>query len=256
MRKGLNMPIARAVLADVETTGFDEPDVIQLAFSKPFTWAQEITAEDYTVLNFQPGKPITNGAKAAHHIIEADLTDCPRWPGSYPLDADYLIGHNIDFDWKALGSQSGVRRICTLALARLLYEERTDSCALSALMYFLYEDKEARAMAKAAHGAQADLQMNWLLLKEIITDYNTRGPLEQSSRPLLSSFEDLWRLSEEARLPRRMSFGKLGPKDGNPGMLCVDVYRSDPSYYHWLMKDCDIVRDDPYLREALRRGTK
>src|SRR5437773_8093810 len=111
------MPLSRAMLVDTETTGLDEPHVIQLAHSKPFLWSEEITAGDYTVRMFKPGKPISTGAKAAHHIIEADLTDHPSWSGSYYLDAEYLIGHNIDFDWQALGEQPLVKRICTLALA-------------------------------------------------------------------------------------------------------------------------------------------
>jgi len=242
------MPNGRAVLLDSETTGFDEPHVIQLAHSKPFLWGEEITVEHYTVRMFKPGKPIENGAKATHHIIEADLAGCPPWSGSYYLDAEYLISHNIDYDWKALGEQPLVKRICTLALSRMLYDD-ADSHSLAALMYRLYEDSEARQMTRHAHEAASDVQMTWLLLKELITDAQKGGTV-------LASFEDLWRLSEEARIPKRMTFGKLGPKDGNPGMLCVEVYRADPHYHRWLMNDCDIVRDDPYLREALQRGVR
>src|SRR2546430_10991643 len=43
--------------------------------------------------------------------------------------------------------------------------------------------------------------MNWLLLKELISDAQKAGNT-------LASFGDLWRLSEDARIPRRLSFGK------------------------------------------------
>ena len=47
-----------------------------------------------------------------------DLIDCdPSYTVKLPPDAEYIIGHNVDFDWKALG-QPNVKRICTQALAR------------------------------------------------------------------------------------------------------------------------------------------
>jgi len=238
------MPLGRAILADVETTGLDEPDVIQLAYSKPFTWGEEITVHDYTVKMFKPRKLISPGAKAAHHIIEADLADCPPWSGSYYLDAEYLIGHGIDFDWKVLGEQPLVKRICTLALSRMLYDDETDSHSLSALMYCLYDDTEARAMAMHAHQAAQDVQMTWLLFKELISDAQVTWPL--------AGFEDLWRLSEQARIPRRLSFGKYGPKDGKRGLLYSEV---DSGYLEWMLKqDFDEYTVLAATRELKARG--
>src|SRR2546430_7251562 len=68
--------------------------------------------------------------------------------------------------------------------------------------------------------------MNWLLLKELISDAQKAGNT-------LASFGDLWRLSEDARIPRRLSFGKYGPKDGKPGMLYSEV---DIGYLEWMLK--------------------
>ena len=237
------MPNGRAVILDCETTGLDEPQVIQLAHSRPFLWGEEITSADYTVKRFCPTKPICTGAKAAHHIIEADLVESPEWSGSYRLDADYMIGHGIDFDWKALGEQPQVKRICTLALSRVLYDD-ADSHSLSALMYRLYEDHEARQMARHAHDAAADVQMNWLLLKELISDAQKAGNT-------LASFGDLWRLSEDARIPRRVTFGKFGPKDGKPGALYSEV---DAGYLEWMLKqDFGVYEALAAKRELERR---
>jgi exodeoxyribonuclease X len=227
--------MTKAVMVDCETTGLDEPEVIQLAFSRSFAWGEEPTAEDYSVLLFKPSKPITPGAKAAHHIIEADLETHSAWPGKFYFPVEYMIGHNVDFDWKALGSQPGVKRICTLALATALYED-TDSHSLTALMYYLFEAEDARKLARTAHSAHADVQMTWLLLKELMRD----------SGRTLSSLEDLWRLSEDARIPRRLSFGKHGPQDGRPGLLYSEV---PTDYLDWMVKQ----QMEPYVLEAARR---
>jgi len=215
------MQQARAVIVDTETTGLDEPQVIELGYSRAFTWGEELTSGAYAVQRFKPSKPIAPGAMAAHHIIEADLADCRPSPAQHAFDADYLIGHNVDFDWKVLGSQPGIRRICTLALARFLYED-ADSHSLGALMYYFYEPADARNLAKSAHSASHDCGLTFLLLKEILHDM-----------PEVSSFYDLWERSEEARIPRRLTFGKYGPKDGKPGMLYTDV---PTDYLDWMLK--------------------
>lgn len=233
------MQLARAVIVDTETTGLDDPEVIELAYTRPFTWAEELVASDYTKARFRPSKPITPGAMAAHNIIEADLVNEPPWPGSHAFDVEYLIGHNVDFDWKALGSQPNIKRICTLELARLLYED-ADSHSLRALMYYFYEAEDARNLAKNAHSADHDCGMTHLVLKEIILDYGRRGGT-------LTSLEDLWRLSEDARIPRRLTFGKHGPKDGQPGLRYDEAPRD---YLEWMLKQ-DM---DPYVLTAARRA--
>lgn len=235
------MQLARAVIVDTETTGLDEPQVIELAFSRPFTWAEELVSDDYGWERYKPSKPITPGAMAAHNIIEADLETYGPSPHSHFFDAEYLIGHNVDYDWKVLGSQPNIKRICTLELARLLYED-TDSHSLRALMYYFYEPVPARNLAKNAHSAAHDCGMTFLALREIMTDYVKGGGT-------LTSWEDLWRASEDARIPRRLTFGKHGPKDGKPGLL----YSEAPGdYLDWMLKQ-DF---DEYTLTAARRALR
>lgn len=69
---------------------------------------------------YNPGKPITFGALATHHIMDEELVDCtPVASFTLPGHMDYMIGHNVDFDWEVNGRPE-VKRICTLALARKL----------------------------------------------------------------------------------------------------------------------------------------
>ena len=240
-----------AIILDCETTGIDEPDVIQLAWlplvsswepgQKNLCLPGTGPGERGGVYAWRPRKPITFGAMAAHHIIPEDLKDEPEWPGRWELPpaTDYLVGPSVDYDWKAIGSPP-VRRICTLAIARKLWPE-VDSHSLSALVYYLMESREAaRNVLKGAHSAMTDAGLcHFLLTREL------------ERMPLITTWERLWAASERARIPDRMPLGKYGPKNGQPGMLIEELRRADPDYVSWCVRQ-DF---DPYLLKALRGET-
>ena len=99
-----------AIIFDIEATDKDNPVLVEAAWValdsiSPFTLGEEFHQR------YNPGKPISLGALATHHILDEELVDCP--PASsftLPTDATYLIGHNIDFDWNAIG-QPDIKRI-------------------------------------------------------------------------------------------------------------------------------------------------
>jgi exodeoxyribonuclease X len=161
---------------------------------------------------------------ATHHILDEELIDCP--PASsfqLPHELEYLIGHNIDFDWQAIG-QPEVKRICTLALARKAWPE-LDSHTQSALLYFL-ERSTARDKLRNAHSADADVQICATILQHLCKVLN------------ITSIEALWTASESARLPSHMPFGK------HKGLALAEV---PGDYVRWLLDQQNI---DPYLRQA------
>lgn len=240
-----------AVILDVETTGIDEPDVIQLAWAPllpVFSGAPETLmapSAGVSLNRYRPRKPISLGAMATHHILDEELEQETPWEGTWspPAATQYLVAHNIDFDWKAIGSPD-IKRICTLALARRLWPD-IDSHSLGALIYHLYPRREAREMLRGAHDAVIDADLCYRVLLA-----------ELSLMPLIVSWDRLWEASEKARIPTHMTFGKYGPYEawakanGGP-MKCADVRRLDPGYHDWLFTKCDQVREDPYLRKAL-----
>jgi hypothetical protein len=93
-----------AIIFDIEATDKDNPVLVEAAWValdciSPFTLGEEFHQR------YNPGKPISLGALATHHILDEELVDCP--PASsfkLPADAAYFIGHNIDFDWGATGA--------------------------------------------------------------------------------------------------------------------------------------------------------
>ena len=214
----------KTIIFDTEATGIKEPILIEAA------WVELESLDPLAVIRpfekrYNPGKPITLGALATHHIMDEELVDCP--PASsfaLPDDVDYIIGHNIDFDWEVIGKPE-VKRICTLALARKIWPD-LDSHNQSALLYHL-ERKSARLQLRNAHSALIDVGICAVILNHI------RYKLG------IKTIEDLYAESEKARTPTTMPFGK------HKGAPLADV----PSdYKQWLLGQGDI---DPYLRKAL-----
>lgn len=214
-----------AIIFDTEATGIVDPVIIEAAWVaverlQPFTLGERFHQR------YQPGKPISLGALATHHIMDEELRDCP--PASsfrLPTDLRYLIGHNIDFDWQAIG-QPEVRRICTLALARKAWPA-LDSHSQSALLYFL-ERTSARDRLREAHSAAADISICATIL----------GHLCETLQ--ITTMEALWQASENARLPTHMTFGK------HKGLPLNEVPKD---YVRWLLDQPNV---DPYVRQAFQ----
>ncbi|MFH7456797.1 3'-5' exonuclease, partial [Pseudomonas syringae pv. tagetis] len=82
-------------------------------------------------------KPIELGSLATSQILEEELADCPpHTEFSMPADTTYIIGHNVDYDWRVNG-QPDIKRICTQALSRKLWPA-ADSHSQSAMIYLHY----------------------------------------------------------------------------------------------------------------------
>ena len=214
-----------ALLFDTETTGLHAPQVIEAAWMRVDSLTP-LSHASVAQKQFRPSKLIEFGAMATHHITEEDLADCqPSNSFRLPDGVQYLIGHNIDYDWGVIGKPD-VRRIDTLALSRMLWPE-ADSHKQAALLYML-DRPFAREHAPAAHSAAADVFMLHRLLS-IILDY--------LGNP--ATFYELWRRSEAARVPRTM------PRGVHRGELIEDV---PVDYRRWMLSQPDL---DPYLRRAL-----
>lgn len=181
---------------------------------------------------YKPTMPCTFGATAVHHILPLELLDKPpssQAPHDLP-QATYWIGHNIDFDWKALGEPAGVKRICTLALSRSLWPE-CDSHTLSAMIYFTQGANEAtRNRLRNAHAATADCEFVLDLLGAI------------TAKTGVTDFAALWELSEGARIPKTWAFGKF---------VDQPIAAADRGYAAWCARQPDF---DPYYLVALRKA--
>ena len=214
----------KTIIFDTESTDLKKPVLIEAA------WVELESLEPYSVTNpfeqrYNPGKPISLGALATHHIMDEELVDCPPAASfTLPSDVDYVIGHNVDFDWEVIGKPD-IKRICTLALARKVWPD-LDSHNQSALLYHL-ERATAREQLRNAHSALTDVGICAAILKHLCQQLGVK------------TIEALYAESEIARIPTTMPFGK------HKGMLLADVPKD---YKKWLLTQQDI---DPFLRKAL-----
>lgn len=217
----------KAYIFDTESTGITEPRLIEAA------WVQVELEPLRDVARFSqrynPQKIIELGALATHHIMDEDLADCPPYTEfKLPADAGYIIGYNIDYDWSIIGKPE-IKRICVLALCRYLWPT-LDSHTQSAMIYYLNRVK-ARELLRESHSAAADVMNCMRILWRVLS---VLEPQEKES------WEALWKVSEMARIPVVISFGK------HKGM---EIKKLPADYKAWLLKQADL---DPYLQKALR----
>ncbi|MGR0303823.1 3'-5' exonuclease [Acinetobacter beijerinckii] len=181
---------------------------------------------------YQVGQPISFAAMAVHHILESDLADQPSYKEfKLPSETTYIIGHNVDYDIAAIArcgvDTSKLKPICTLALARHVWED-AEAHSISALIYLISKGSEkAREMLKGAHRADADIILTANILMHIIHQLN------------IENIEQLYIASEQARIPKSITFGK------HKGTSIQDL---PADYIQWLLRQDDL---DPYLRKAL-----
>jgi len=221
----------KALILDTETTGLKDPVPIEIAYEE-LRDPQTLAVTDTFCQRYNPGKPISAAAIATHHILDEELVGCPP-PGFFtlPPNTSYLIGHNIDFDWEAIGKPP-VKRICTLALAKRVWPD-ADGHSIAALMYSLSTDRrQTREELRRAHSASADVEFTRFILYRILL----RMPCQ--------TWDDLWLASEQARIPVKMPFGK------HKDMPIADLPRD---YVDWALKNLKDM--DPYLRMALEGNT-
>lgn len=215
-----------ALIIDTECTGIENPEVIEAAWIR-LSCPVHLRVEGTFSQRYKPTKRITLGALATHGIKDEVLADCePSSSFKLPEGVEYIIGHNVDFDWQAIGKPD-VKRICLLALCRLLWPE-ADSHGQSAMIWLLERDS-AKSRLDGAHSAVVDTTNCLCILSHILNRIDCHD------------WHRLHEASEDARIPRVMTFGK------HKGQKIEDVPKD---YKAWLLRQPDV---DPYLAKALQK---
>lgn len=232
----------RALICDTETTGRDPGEVIELAFMDyPPVPEPELRLADGDMFvrgivsyRFKPEKGSTFKAKSVHNIPDRVLensqpsADAIKWLlAAGPVD--YLIGHNVSYDWEQLGKPD-TRLICTYRLAKAIWAD-DEGHSLLAMVYRLFGDADGVAASKLAHGAAFDVYTCWRVLTVILTH------VEPEQRTL----EGLWRICEQLAIPGSIDFGK------HKGSTFAQI---DQGYMGWYLAQSDTR---PEVVAAMRR---
>ncbi|MCF4702757.1 3'-5' exonuclease, partial [Acinetobacter baumannii] len=152
----------KALILDTETNTLNGYP-IEIAYT-PFSFENgqiQIHKDHAFSRYFSCPEPIDLEAMAVHNIIEADIEGQPSCEAfRLPDGVEFIVGHNIDYDIKALnkcGPAIKAKTICTLALARDVWPE-LPSHKLAVLYYFIMSNREeARKHLRHAHSARADV---------------------------------------------------------------------------------------------------
>lgn len=175
---------------------------------------------------------ISFAAMAVHHILEADIADKPSYETFKAPNCEYLIGHNVDYDIKALqigDKEFKPKAICTLALAKMAWPT-AEAHNISALIYMLTKGSDrARQRLRDAHNAKADILLTATILKKLCEKLAIRD------------MTSLYQMSEIARIPKIITFGK------HKGTAIKDL---PTDYVQWLLRQDDL---DSYLEKALQK---
>ncbi|HEU4662508.1 MAG TPA: 3'-5' exonuclease [Dokdonella sp.] len=232
--------MSNAYLLDTETTDKREGEIIEACtilllnaddlFGDGDDIRLPLMLTGANLERFKPGKPITTGAMAVHHILPHELEGCrPSSEFAVPADCKYVIGHSVDFDWEAAG-RPDVKRIDTHAMAQWVYPD-AGGYSLSALIYLICgATVETRALLKDAHSAYHDCRLAAILLADILR-----------LRPEITTWSALWQFSEECRIPRTCPMKKY------EGVPLTDL---DDGFIDWCLRQ-DFI--DPYYRKGLER---
>lgn len=220
-----DMPVA---VVDTETTGIKPPIIpMEVAILRLAGQPHEADIKERFWSRYNPGRPVELGAISTHHISDEDVKNCPAFSTfAFPKEVKYVVGHNVDYDWEVLGKPD-VRRICTLALTRSLLPD-LDNHKLGTLVYYI-DGPSAKSRLQGAHGALVDAVNCFKVLQWVIVKLG------------VGTWDQLYAEAEEARIPKRMPFGK------HKGQPLEEVPRS---YCQWLLGQPDV---DPYLRKALEQ---
>ena len=223
----------QAIILDTETHTLNGQP-IEIAYAPVEITNHKISLDKSRLFDqlYSCDEPISFAAMAVHHILESELVGKPHYSTfQLPSETQYIIGHNIDYDIRALEKcgvdSTPIKAICTLALARVVWPD-AEAHNISALIYMITKGSErARDMIRKAHRADMDIILTANILMHIVHHLK------------INSIEELYAASEDARIPRTINFGK------HRGTAIADL---PADYVQWLMRQEDL---DPYLRKAL-----
>lgn len=257
----------KVIVLDTETTGIIQPEFIEVAYLGLDDTLEKLQEDEHffgrslnpidltfkTTFNerFFPSKAIEPGASKINGIYKKDLIGFRKSSEfEMPEGVEFLIGHNITFDKRALNFNpenilvsNSVKMICTKELAQLSITGQKNN-KLTTLIEYLYPEY-SEELLETAHTALQDCKLTYLVLLkclEKLPQIETWEQLANLCSQGKKSYEELDKVKSKSKdiEVTVMPFGKY------KGELLVNVPRS---YLDWMLKNMDNIQ--PNLKAAI-----
>lgn len=149
-----------ALIIDTETDQGANPRPVQVA-------TIDLTTGQQWMAYFNSGRPISPVTTQIHGITDDDVAGLDAFDLSNFNVPEYLIGHNVNFDWRVIGRPE-VKLICTVRLARLAFPEWSSykqSRCIEQLFNLQNRGGDITHFTQQAHDALGDVKMCYEIYK-------------------------------------------------------------------------------------------
>ncbi|MEG1622217.1 MAG: 3'-5' exonuclease [Alistipes sp.] len=233
MKLKLTRPI---VFFDLETTGVDtsKDRIVEISLAKIMPDGEEITK----TRRINPEMPIPAEATAIHGITNEDVKECPTFQQVARSLAQFIEGCDFGgfnsnrFDVPVLVEEFlrvGVNvdfSHCRFVDVQNIFHKMEQRTLVAAYQFYCAKD------LTAAHSAEADARATYEVLmaqldrySELTNDIDALA--EFSTRGATADFAG--RILYNEKKEEIFGFGKY------KGRLVTEIFRTDPSYYSWMM---------------------
>ncbi len=234
------------IVLDTETTGPDTSSDKPIEIAIVRLENMRLGAPKSWFVN--PQRPIPPEASAVHHLVDADVESAPTleelWGEVMSEIGDAVIlAHNAPFDLAMLPGLSGNKSLCTLRLAKHLWQRGEKNARgfplanhqQQVLRYWLGLQVDTQGLA--AHRAAADILVTGELFKSEVERFFECGGED--------SLEDLMDLAARRIEVAAMPFGKFA---GEP----IDSIR--PDYLEYLLAQSEKKPMDEDLKASIKKS--
>lgn len=149
-----------ALIIDTETDQGTNPRPVQVA-------TIDLTTGQQWMAYFNSGRPISPLTTQIHGITDDDVAGLDAFDLSNFNIPEYLIGHNVNFDWRVIGRPEA-KLICTVRLARLAFPEwysYKQSRCIEQLFNLQNRGDDITRFTQQAHDALGDVKMCYEIYK-------------------------------------------------------------------------------------------
>ncbi len=169
--------MTRISIIDTETASM-KGNICEMGIAEFTTSGSKLVLEESYSEIVDPQQKIDFEAMNVHHITEAMVKGKPLLEEVLPkcslAESDYVVAHNISYEESVLPESyfpEGVKRLCTLKLARMLYPKGTVASHKLGVLFYTFgldQDDRVKSFEGEWHRAEWDTLITGLVLEHML----------------------------------------------------------------------------------------